>query len=265
MNEKKTITISVTSLFLVIAIIIILGMGYFMYGFFQEKQTALEQTNQLNSQIDTLKNTVASLQNTMDSTENVAPNTSLSTNETITENTSANTSTNQNNAATNMKSIERECKAVLEEYLNLSSTSFSSPPYLLVELNLISKEESLHPLSKTDDNYIKTSAKYSDFKNALLEYITEDYFEENYGDGTLKNGFSTYLNTDGYVSVFDGGASGFTDHIQNMKLLSNNNNSLEYEVNYLYWEGTSEGAPKQLKATFEKSNTGYYVVSNIEY
>lgn len=58
MEEKNVIKISLSSFFLIIAIIAICIMGYFIYKLNNEKTTATEQISNLNNQINDMKNIV---------------------------------------------------------------------------------------------------------------------------------------------------------------------------------------------------------------
>ncbi len=260
MNEKKTITISVTSLFLVIAILVIIAMGYFMYNMYQEKQTAFEEVNQLNSELSTVKNTVDNLQNTLTSTsentttENLPSNNSASTTQTSTPKNPSNTTQN----------IEQECRTILEKFLPIYGSG--SPDAALVNANLLTYED-LNNAEQIYENYIKTPLAYSDFKNALLEYITPDCFEEyygTYGSCDYKSDLTAFINFNGSLAILNAGASGMSFDIQTMKLISNKNNIITYEVTYIdpYLEVTS---PEILTATFKSSNNGIYRISNLDF
>ena len=259
MNEKKTITISVTSLFLVIAILVIIGMGYFMYNMYQEKQIAFEEVNQLNSELSTVKNTIDNLQNTLTSTsentttENLPSNNSDSTTQTTTPKNPSNTTQN----------IEQECRTILEKFLPIYGSG--SPDAVLVNANLLTYED-LNNAEQITNNYIKTSLGYSDFKNALLEYITSDYFEEYYGTIDYKSGQKAFINSNGFLAILNAGASGMSFDIQTMKLISNKNNVITYEITYIDpdLEATS---PEifHLTATFKSSNNGIYRISNLDF
>lgn len=80
MDEKKTFSISVTGLLLVIAIIIIAIMAYFLYHINIEKQNAILENNHSNDQISSLENTVSSLQTKLDTISNTL-NTDVSSEE----------------------------------------------------------------------------------------------------------------------------------------------------------------------------------------
>lgn len=72
MEEKKTIKISMSTFFLIIAIITICVMGFFIYKLNNEKMTVLQQTTTLNNQSAKSENKQTIIENntnTQDSTE----------------------------------------------------------------------------------------------------------------------------------------------------------------------------------------------------
>lgn len=66
MEEKKVVKISLSTLFLILAIIIIVIMTVFMYKFYNEKIEANEKTAELQTQVSNLNKTVSSLQEKVD-------------------------------------------------------------------------------------------------------------------------------------------------------------------------------------------------------
>lgn len=90
---------------------------------------------------------------------------------------------------------EEMAKEVLKEYTKLSdyeNSNIGPMPYILVELGL-ETEENINLLTSgiyDATTYIKSNTKYKDFKEKLLQYVTENYFLEK---------FSQYKNIDGYV------------------------------------------------------------------
>lgn len=88
MKDKKTMRITLSTFFLVIAIIVIIIMGVFIFV----------QHSKSNSEIETLKNNTTNLQDTIDSLQtkiNEISNT-ITDDNTKSENLSANTISNQN-------------------------------------------------------------------------------------------------------------------------------------------------------------------------
>ena len=91
MDEKKPIKVSLSTFFLILAIVVIIVMGFFMYKLYNEKVAATQKVDNLNNEIDTLENTVNNFQEKIDSISNtINSNTSNSTisSESATNNTS---------------------------------------------------------------------------------------------------------------------------------------------------------------------------------
>lgn len=70
MGEKKSLTISLSTFFLLLAIIVICVMGYFVYKLYNERTIATEEISNLNNQIGGLENTVNVLQESIDNVSN---------------------------------------------------------------------------------------------------------------------------------------------------------------------------------------------------
>ena len=92
---------------------------------------------------------------------------------------------------------EKNAKDVLDKYMDLQhfeNGGIGPAPQIFAELGLMSEKEILtleQNLLGTDPSiYIKSNVEYKKFKDSLLNYVTEDYFERN---------FSHYTNMDGYV------------------------------------------------------------------
>lgn len=79
MDEKKTLSISVTGLLLVIAIIIIVIMAYFIYQANTEKQNAIIENNNSNEQISALENKLDTISNTLNTNTNSEKTTDIVT------------------------------------------------------------------------------------------------------------------------------------------------------------------------------------------
>lgn len=249
MSDKKNIKISLSSFFLIIAIIIILIMGYAIYRLYAKKSVAETQVDNLNSKIESLESQVDGLQTTINSVS------AAISNGTNSNTSNVNQSSNTNNT-TDTEAINTKCKTTLDKYLNLIGTSEGSPENLLVELNLLTTDKFEKLKNNSNENYIKTSVKYEDLKNAMLDYVTEDFFETNFE----KN--DNYKNSNGYVSVINGGGSGISYTIKNFELKSKSNNIYKYNVTYTY--EPSNGETKTLSATFTYLN-GKYLISDIAF
>lgn len=121
---------------------------------------------------------------------------------------------------------EEMAKKILNEYSKLSNyenNNVGPMPYILVELGL-ETEGNINLLTSETDNttvYIKSNTKYEEFKEKLLQYVTEDYF--------LKN-FSQYKNIDGYVGFCNCAAGTIPVEVENITLSSINGNLYSFDV-----------------------------------
>lgn len=87
MNEKKSVKISLSTFFLILALIAIITMGIFMYKIYNEKKEANVKSSELQEQVNNLNETVSDLQRKIDTNSN-----NTNSRNTITSNT---TSTNK--------------------------------------------------------------------------------------------------------------------------------------------------------------------------
>ena len=86
MDEKKPIKISLSTFFLILAVIVILVMGYFMYKLYNEKVAATQKIDNLNNEISNLESNVNNLQQKIDSISNTINSSEVSTNNNISNN-----------------------------------------------------------------------------------------------------------------------------------------------------------------------------------
>lgn len=235
MEEKKYIKISLSTLFLIIAIIVIGIMGYMMY--------------QMNFEIKQLS-------------EKVANSEKVTANDTVIENNKVNEIVEEDNEnVENTADISAKCKTAFEEYYDLQVGLYSGGSLdVLKKLNLVSEipaPEQYETTTYEFDVFYKTDIKYSDFKNAMLKYMTDKLFEEMFEDDCAKN-------VNGYLQITAMSGTATYINIDKFELSSNNNNS--YVFNLVGERRYDDGAPKtniNMIVTFEKQN-GIYVVSNIE-
>lgn len=70
MEEKKSIKVSLSTVFLILAIIAIIIMGYYIYNISAQNKIANEELNSLNTEISVLKDSVENYQQKIDSISN---------------------------------------------------------------------------------------------------------------------------------------------------------------------------------------------------
>lgn len=192
MEEKKSIKISLSTFFLILALIAICIMGYFIYSLYGRKQEADKNVQELTNKVTNLENTINDIHS---KTEDI-----ISTNST------------SNNATTNNKSkkfTDEEIKNAIDNYLYIQGKLYGSPDSMLKEIGFgsyVSENE-----TPDKDNYKKTNLKYQEFKNKVLTYMTDDWFENNFKKFYFKE-------VNGYLYYFDGGATGVAYRVDGVSL-----------------------------------------------
>lgn len=188
MEEKKSIKISLSTFFLILAIIVIIIMGYFIYKFYNDKENANNQVVTLNNQVNKLEGTVNSLQETVDNISNLNTITS-STNSPIN-----NTTINETNT-TSTKLSQKEAEKILEEKFKVAEKIWL---------------DSENIFTKTNNNEIVN------FDKTILNYGTQNFLNE-----AKKNlPWGVRNENDKYYQVECGGARGYAgfDCFENIKI-----------------------------------------------
>lgn len=119
MEEKKSIKISLSAFFLILAIITIVVMGLFIYKLNNEKSEETKKSAELQAQVDSLNGTVSNLQNKI----NNISETINSNNSNLSENSeeSKNTSNNQPSTPNITENIKYDVEVSLSEIENIKS------------------------------------------------------------------------------------------------------------------------------------------------
>ncbi len=125
---------------------------------------------------------------------------------------------------------ENEIKNSLQSYLDLIGVREGSPAEMLKKLNLMKEEPNNDP---DNDNYKKTNIKWSDFKVAMENYVTKEWFETNCTKG--------FKEVNGLVYYFDGGATGLEYKVESITL-KGDYSDLRYiaKVNNIAIDGAKE-------------------------
>lgn len=185
MEEKETIRISLSTLFLILAVIVILVMGIFLFKLYNEKTEEMRKSSELQTQVNSLNGTVSDLQGKI-STISEAVNSKP-----ITENSNSTTTTNTNDT---MLFTDDQVKTALSNYLELQShADCGSPLDYLAEKGNLNYDASKNTFN---NGAITTSVKFSDYKNAMLNYVSESEFEKNWTSVEYLS-----VNSNGYITI----------------------------------------------------------------
>lgn len=180
MEKKKTLKISLLTFFLILAIIAICVMVVFIYKINNDKLSEEHKSAELQSQVNSLNESVSQLQEKI---------------ETISNTTISNTTFS-----------EEEVKEAISEYLELqASANCGTPLDKLKEKGKINYDPSNYSIN-TNNGLITTDVKFSDYKNAMLNYVTESEFEKNWtseiGLGEDNNGYLTHSQGGGGLRTY---------------------------------------------------------------
>lgn len=143
--------------------------------------------------------------------------------------------TNTVTATVEEKKVSDEtAKNVIEGYINIETASVASTDCGILCLKYLGfynsyQEIGGHTQRVDTSNFsgYKTEIKYEEFKNKMLNYMTENLFSSN-------KAFNRFKNIDGVLHISDGGASGKTYTVESVNLLSTENNSFKYEFTATY-------------------------------
>ena len=228
MEEKNATKISLSTFFLILAIIAIIVMGIFIYKLNNDKTAEIQKSTELQSQVNSLNGTVSDLQGKINNiSETINSNNSSESSNTINNNNSTENTT--------VKFSEKEIKDVLQMCLNLESAKTNGPGTILETLGLYkdySNSNSEKSAKKT--GFMKTSIKFSDFKEAMLKYMTEECYQKQWSD--------LYENEDGYLCYANVGATGVAYKVNSIKKVENG-----YTANVT---ASSEGPDSELTVKF---------------
>ena len=223
-SSKKNI-MNLSTFIILILLIIITIMGIYIY-----KQNLANQ--KAACVIDPLKNNnILNSENTIPVKESISEYTETETPKILTE-----------------KQAEEKALSTLQEYINnkiyvYENSNIGPMPDLLyvLELDSYGNINKLCTNNYDPSTYIRSNTKYSDFKSALLEYVTEDYFNKN---------FSQYTNINNNVG-FCNCAGGFIPiNIKEINFKSRDNDTYKFEVVLIDME------------LYQNSETNYLITQN---
>ena len=258
MEEKPTIKISVSTFFLIIAVIGIIIMAFFMYNLYNQKSDAETKVANLESKVDSLEKAVQNLP------EKETSNTVQDSSEKETSNT------NDSKEDVNQYPTETEAKKLLLKFLKLNYETQSNTLNLTSELGLTKSTSSDDyegkklDIDREDglDYYINTEVTYSKFKKEILKYMTEDVYEEN---------FSDYVqNVDGTLYIVSAGGSDGYYEIKSLKYVSSNGKVHKYKASVVAYAldhaDVTEEELKPMNVSFSiTEQDGRNVISEIEF
>lgn len=204
MEEKKSSKTSLSTIFLILALMVIAVMAYYIYT---EKTNANKEIEKLEANAVEMKNTIKDLQDKIDTISNT-----INSNNSNENNNETNTSDNNSASFT-----EEQVKIALSNYLELSSQG-SLLLYKLTEKGDLNYDESKDIETTIDGiyGYYITNIKYSEYRNAMLKYVSKSEFERNWNSRYSED-------SNGNLLTVDGGSSGV--RVYTIKSITKTNDS----------------------------------------
>lgn len=186
MEEKKTIKVSFVMLFLIIAIIVVIIMACYIF---------IDKTNS-NKKIAELEADITNMQSTLNSLQEENNNNIIVNSE---KNNDLNDIKNKGNEIASFS--DEQVKTTLSNFLELRAHANCDS---LLE-NLTQKGKLNYNSSQDiilNDGTVVTTIKFSDYRNAMLNYVSENEFESNWKSSQY---FSE--NDSGYLTKIQGGGA----------------------------------------------------------
>lgn len=240
MDEKKAIKISLSTFFLILAIIVIIVMCIFMFKLYNEKTEETKKSSELQTQVNNLNETISDLQGKIDN---------------ISETINSNNSTENTSTANNSTSFtDEQVKTALSNYLELRAhADCGSPLEYLNEKGKLNYDSSQDTI--LNDGTIITSIKFSDYKNAMLNYVSENEFEKNWTSTQYLN-----ENNNGYLTKGQGGGKFWVYTVNSITKTNNSTYSTKITATDDF-----EDSKKDENLTFTvKSYNGNCVIDSIK-
>ncbi len=255
MKEKNVTKISLSTFFLILAIIAIIVMGIFIYKLNNDKTAEIQKSTELQSQVNNLNGTVSDLQGKINSISETINSNEINKN-TVTDNTTI-TSSNESTSI-NQSAIE----SAIQKYFDIRQTLTSNTLDVFFVLGL--KAEHLNGGEYEDGFYldkpyahsyfIKTDVSYTDFSQVIAKYMTIELFEKLYPN--------YIINKDGYVCIYsDGGTTG-KNTLKECKISKIDSNTYICDVTSTQrWDDDGRTSTEKTSVTVIEKN-GNYIVSD---
>lgn len=199
MEENRNTKNSLLTFFLIIAIIVIIIMGIIIFKLYSEKTEQIKKSSDLQTQVSSLNETVSNLKGTIDNISETMNSNNLIEND--------NTSNINNN---DISFTEEQVKTALSNYLELDAHAGCED----LLSNLTEKGKLNYDSYKDNilnDGTVITNIKFTDYKNAMLNYVSENEFEKNWTKTKYFN-----ENSNGFLTKTQGGGALRTYTIKNV-------------------------------------------------
>ena len=164
---------------------------------------------------------------------------------------------NSENAMIGEKTVsESEIKDLFQNFMNLFGKYQGSPYSVLYEMKKITGKNVINDEYPKEIKYngeyvLPTNIKYSEFKEFMLNYMTEEFFNTDFSNG--------YVNKDGDLYCKNFGATGVDYEVKSIEKQENSENKYKAKVKMVY----SDEDKEEVYILFEINNSEKCVISGI--
>ena len=147
-----------------------------------------------------------------------------------------------------------DAKKIASDYWELKDNFYgSSVLYILAQKNLITIDSTKRDTTFNDEGYFRTGVKFSDYKNAMMNYVSEDDFNKEWYDSGFEEG------KDGIIIVGQGGGGDEYTHKVNDAVKIND---LTYEIKVTTISNYDNSSKDENYEFVFVSQNGKYVVDS---
>lgn len=202
MEKKEPIKVSLPVFLAIVVLFVALVFGAYMY---MQNQKLEKEIAKLQERVNQSQTTKDELEEKLNNISNIA-------------------STNNKTDNKDVLFSEAEVKVALSDYFELKCSIGTGPLIILTEKGVLNYNEA----DNTEVNYeTHTKVKFSDYKEAMLNFVTEEEFKRNFDkDGWL------LIDDNGYYTVGEGiGGPGI--HYTVLSITKKNDTSYTAKTSYI--------------------------------
>ena len=209
MEEKNVTKISLSTFFLILAIIAIVAMGVFIYKLNNDKTTEVQKSTELQAQVNSLNGTISDLQGKIDTISNTINSDSTSTS---TSNTSANSNTTSTSTANTVKPSKKISK-LIKNYEEAENLIFNDTKIDEFYSNEISVGDAVWSGLKTE--YKASSTHKKDTADYNVNNLDNLFTENCWCEGVSGTGIGEKIEVSAFAS---------SEHVNTYAQLNKNRN-----------------------------------------
>lgn len=239
MEDKKTTKISLSTFFLVLAIIAIIIMGVYIYELNNDKTAEIQKSTELQAQVNNLNETVSQLQGKLDSISNTL---------------ASNTSNNSSKELTEAEKQELFNKAIKEQTVLIDDMilikDFTQKGFTDEEIILLLPDSSE---GKIFSSYDENSGFYSKASISDVEKSAKKLFDKTINVKSIENNDSIKIINDTVVIEVRTGVGVLNAELVSIDTIDAN----EYTIKFKFGSGSEITETYKLTVNYSNGNVIY--------